>query len=169
MTRRSLSRVEARAGDSRAGVENSPAHAAPALPESKRPELSALTLCSLVPSPRSGSLGLAAPSATERKPRMSASEFRFGLIVSNGPARRRPAACSVSAPSGCGDRSPRDARPVTEAGGAARRWRHCACPSSVGGAAVDTGCRNHLVKRNCAAVRARRWLLGARWGRGLGG
>jgi hypothetical protein len=26
--------------------------------------------------------------------------------------------------------------------------------SSVSGAAVDGGCRNHLVKRNCAAVRA---------------
>jgi hypothetical protein len=34
-------RVEARAGDSRAEVENSVAHAAPALPESKRPDLSA--------------------------------------------------------------------------------------------------------------------------------
>jgi hypothetical protein len=34
-------RVEARAGGSRAEVENSVAHAAPALPESKRPDLSA--------------------------------------------------------------------------------------------------------------------------------
>jgi hypothetical protein len=42
-------RVEARAGASRAEVENSVAHAAPALPESKRPDLSAphclLALC----------------------------------------------------------------------------------------------------------------------------
>jgi hypothetical protein len=41
-----------RAGDSRAAVENSVAYAAHALPESKRPDLSALTLCSLVLSPR---------------------------------------------------------------------------------------------------------------------
>ena len=34
-------RVEARAGDSRAEVENSVAHAAPALTESKRPDWSA--------------------------------------------------------------------------------------------------------------------------------
>ena len=34
-------RVEARAGDSRAKVENSVAHAAPAFPETKRPDLSA--------------------------------------------------------------------------------------------------------------------------------
>jgi hypothetical protein len=39
--RRARYRVEARAGDSRAEVENSVAHAAPALPESKRPDLSA--------------------------------------------------------------------------------------------------------------------------------
>ena len=37
------------------------------------------------------------PSATERKPRLSAAEFRFDRIVSRGPASRRTDACSVSA------------------------------------------------------------------------
>ena len=36
-------------------------------------------------------------SATERKPRLGASEFRLGPIVSSRPASRRTAACSVSA------------------------------------------------------------------------
>ena len=45
---------------------------------------------------RTSTLGLAAGLATERKPRMSASEFRFGLIVSSGPASRIDAS-SVSA------------------------------------------------------------------------
>jgi hypothetical protein len=41
--------------------------------------------------------GRTAGLATERKPRLSASEFRFGPIVSSGPASRRIDACSVSA------------------------------------------------------------------------
>jgi hypothetical protein len=47
--------------------------------------------------PVSGSLITSAGMATERKPRLSASEFRFAPIVSSGPASRRTDACSVSA------------------------------------------------------------------------
>jgi hypothetical protein len=53
--------------------------------------------CSWSGSPGSGSHGAVAAEATERKPRLSASEFRFGPIVSSGPASRRTDACSVSA------------------------------------------------------------------------
>jgi hypothetical protein len=50
---------------------------------------------------------------------------------SNDSGGRAPSAASSGArfPRGAGrDRSPRAARPVTGARGAARRWRHCACP-----------------------------------------
>jgi hypothetical protein len=50
---------------------------------------------------RSGTLNSASLTATERKPRLSASEFRFGPIVSSGLASRRTDACSGSAQLRC--------------------------------------------------------------------
>jgi hypothetical protein len=44
-----------------------------------------------------GSLAQTGGRATEGKPRLSASEFRVGAIVSNESASRRTDACSVSA------------------------------------------------------------------------
>ena len=92
----------------------------------------------------------------------------FVLARASGP-RRRGWLCPIRAVTG--------ARVGVEIVAASVRERHSAVsdgrllllPSSVSGAAVDGGCRNHLVKRNCAAVRARRWLLGARWGSGPAG
>ena len=49
---------------------------------------------------QSSSVAAGPVSATERKPRLSAAEFRFDRIVSSGPASRRTNACSGSAHTG---------------------------------------------------------------------
>jgi hypothetical protein len=82
-------RVEARAGASRAEVENSVAHAAPALPESKRPDLSAphcLLACAFAQTRASGCRG---SHDRFHSPSAAPAHERFGDIgIARRPVRR---------------------------------------------------------------------------------
>jgi hypothetical protein len=105
-------RVEARAGDSRAEVENSVAHAAPALRESKRPDLSAphcllarafaQTQACAACARHACSCSRARPACATATPRTRSSARPPGARLprrrTNGPgrARRRPGAQSRS-------------------------------------------------------------------------
>jgi hypothetical protein len=137
-------RVEARAGDSRAEVENSVAHAAPALTESKRPDWSAphsLLALAFAQKEASGPTGATRPQGIRLRLKLSCGKrHRAGDRVLAGPSELLLALSSGS--SACRDPAYRrlDYANSEPAGGSDRRRR------PVAGAVIDSSARGTLVR-----------------------